>query len=141
MEVETAIREVYVTWFAAMETGDVDRALSVVDPDVIHQTPDGVHRIGREALRVALMEFHAGYVERVSWTIDNLVVTGSEAEILIRETATIRPREGGASFRVTGRHAARLRRDGAGSWRVVQDIIRLEGEPVTVPHEFEIEGG
>lgn len=137
-EADTKIRAVYATWFAAMESADVERGLSVISPEVIHETPDGTERFGREELGRALDEFHGSYAERVSWVLESVVLSRQEAEVRIRETAVIRPRDGGASFRIVGKHAARLRRAADGSWLIAEDRIRLEGEPVTIPHEFDL---
>ena len=129
---EAGIRAAYETWFAALEAGDIERALSAVTPDVVHQGPSGAARVGREALGDALATFLASYAERVQWTLDVTGVAHHEADVHVREVAIVRPRAGGRNMRVTGWHHGRLRRETDGAWRISLDVSTLDGPPEAV---------
>ena len=124
-----AIRSAYETWFSAIEAGDIERALSAVTADVVHQGPAGAARVGRDALRAALAKFHASYTERVEWTLEIIDVSYDDAEVRVHETATVHPRAGGPDLVVRGRHHGRLRRDTDGTWRIALDVTSLDGPP------------
>ncbi len=127
-----AIRAAYETWYAAIEAGDIERALSAVTADVVHQGPAGAARVGRDALRRALGTFHAAYTERVEWTLDIIAIGRDDAEVRVREVATVRPRAGGADVVVRGQHHGRLRRDADDVWRIALDVMTLDGPPEPV---------
>jgi uncharacterized protein (TIGR02246 family) len=135
------VEAAYARWFASMETGDVALGLSAVTDDVVHHGPEGPPREGKNALGSALRAFHAAYVERVRWEIVDVVVTGDRARARIHETATIRPRDGGASIRVSGQHTGELVRGEAGRWRIAQDVSTIDGAPTVVEHEFDLPDG
>lgn len=138
-EVLAGIRAAWATWFAGMEARDVEQTLSAASADVVQVGPDGARRVGRDELARALAEFHERYAERVSWEVESVSMSGSDAEVRIREVATVRPRDGGGSVRVCGTHRARLARQGSGRWLIVEDTSRIEGEPTPVPHGFELD--
>ncbi|HUR00815.1 MAG TPA: nuclear transport factor 2 family protein [Gemmatimonadaceae bacterium] len=136
-----SIRAAYATWFASMESGDVELGLSVVTPDVRHRGPSGDERVGKEALRGALEAFHAAFTERVQWELLEVAVTSARAQVRVRETAIIRPRDGGPSMRVQGWHAGELVRQANGLWLIGRDVSIIDGSPIQVPHEFNFPDG
>jgi ketosteroid isomerase-like protein len=125
------LRRMYGTWFDGMESADPDRSLSVVAPDIIHQSPSGEVFEGVEALRKALIAFHAAFSERVTWDLEVITCSDHEAEVQIREQAILCPRAGGPEVRIAGHHHAWLRRD-TGGWRIHRDVSTLEDG--TDPH-------
>ncbi len=132
------IEAAYRAWFAAMESGDVALALSVVTDDIVQQGMSGTARAGKDALAAALHAFHAAYVERVQWAVTQVVLDGDRARVRLREVATVRPRDGGPSVRVSGWHAAELVRDGEGRWRIARDVSTLDGAPQPIEHTFDL---
>jgi uncharacterized protein (TIGR02246 family) len=137
-ETLTGIRAAWTEWFAGMEASSVEQSLSVVSEDVVHEGPDGFRRKGREALRSALTAFHETYAERVRWDLQSVSFSEMIAKVRVREEATVRPRSGGPSMRVQGYHLARLAQEASGEWLIVEDVSRIEGEPIAVPHEFDL---
>jgi ketosteroid isomerase-like protein len=123
-----------------MDTADVALALSLVTDDVIHVSPSGDRRVGRADLGRALDAFHRAYAERVQWSVESITFTTQGAEVRVKEIATIRPRDGSSSIRAAGSHIARIVPTTRGGWLIAQDIGHLDGEPIKVPHEFELGG-
>jgi uncharacterized protein (TIGR02246 family) len=136
--VRDGIEASYRAWFSSMESGDVALALSVVTDDIVQQGTSGAARVGKDALAAALRAFHAAYVERVQWAVTQVVLDGDQARVRVREVATVRPRDGGPSVRVSGWHAAELVRDGEGGWRIARDASTLDGVPELVEHAFDL---
>jgi uncharacterized protein (TIGR02246 family) len=132
------IRAAWTKWFAGMEASSVEQSLSVVSEDVVHEGPDGDRLTGREALRSALTAFHETYAERVRWDLQSVSVSEMIAEVRVREEATVRPRSGGPSMRAQGYHLARLAQQASGEWLIVEDVSRIRGEPIAIPHEFDL---
>jgi uncharacterized protein (TIGR02246 family) len=135
--VRDGIEAAYRAWFSSMESGDVALALSVVTDDIVQQGTSGAARVGKDALAAALRAFHAAYVERVQWAVTQAVLDGDRARVRVREVATVRPRDGGPSVRVSGWHAAELVRDGEGGWRIARDVSTLDGVPELVERAFD----
>jgi uncharacterized protein (TIGR02246 family) len=131
----------YAAWFAGLEAGDAVRSVAAVTEDVVHQNPAGERRVGRAALRAALEPFFVTYVERVRWSLTVVSVGDGEAEVRVREEATLRPRAGGPSIRAAGWHAGRVRPGADGMWRIAADVGTVDGRPTELPmHEFDLPG-
>lgn len=103
---------------------------------MVHEGPSGDRRVGREALGAALTVFHAAYAERVTWALTVVARTADVADVHVRETTIVRPRDGGGSMRVSGSHVGRVRREADGAWRIAHDASTLDGPPEPVAHAF-----
>ncbi|HEX7089469.1 MAG TPA: nuclear transport factor 2 family protein [Longimicrobiales bacterium] len=127
-----AVRAAYATWFGAIEAGDVERALSVLAPDVVLESPSGDSLVDHEGVREALGAFLEAYVERITWTLEIVALGADSATVRVREATTAWPRAGGEALRVRGWHTGHLRRTD-GAWLIVRDIAALDGPPEPAP--------
>ena len=121
----SAIRNIFESWYCAMEDGDVDRLMSLVTSDVIFKPPGAAPIIGENALRQALTTFLKEHSETIDYDVEEIEVSGPLAFARILESTTIRPKSGAESLAVNGMHLTVLRRQPDGEWLVARDISSL----------------
>lgn len=124
---ERAIRDLFQSWFEAMESADVEGLLELVHEDVVYKAPGMPAVIGRSKLREALERFHSEYAEEIEYEMLEVEVTDSWAYARVLERALIKPRGGGdtrASIR--GMHMAILRKQRDGTWLVTREIASAD---------------
>jgi len=122
---QRAIRQVYESWFRAMESGDVAGIVSLVTPDVVVEMPGYPPNVGRDALEAALREFHASYSETVQHEVEEIEIHGHLAFVRLSEKITIRSKSDGVPFTVDGTHHANLHRQPGGAWLVARDVASV----------------
>jgi uncharacterized protein (TIGR02246 family) len=127
-----AVRAACATWFGAVEAGDVERAMPVLAPDVVFETPSGDSLVGHQGVREALGAFLETYVERITWALEIVALGADSATVRVREETTAWPRAGGEAVRVRGWHTGYLRR-ADGGWLIVRDISTLDEPPEPAP--------
>lgn len=123
---ERAIRDLFQSWFEAMESGDVDRLLELVHEDVVYKAPGLPAVIGRSKLREALERFHSEYSEEIEFEILEVEVTGSWAYARVLERALIKQRGGDTHAALRGMHMAILRKQRGGTWLVTREIASAD---------------
>lgn len=123
---DQAVRRVFVSWFAAMQAGDVAAALSLVTDHVVMKFADAPALVGKDALGAALAEFYRTVDETVSFVVEEVGMSDDLAYARIAEHTSIQPKGGGQPFTASGAHLAILRRSAAGRWRIARDVISLE---------------
>lgn len=123
---EDAIRAVYARWFGAMEEGDVEGFLALLDGDFLLKSPTRPAVTDREVMRRGLEAFHAAATERVEHRVEEVQVAGDWAWARVTERTTITPKAGGVPLSVSGVHLAILRRGADGTWRVARDVSSLD---------------
>ncbi|HEY8468598.1 MAG TPA: nuclear transport factor 2 family protein [Longimicrobiales bacterium] len=127
-----AVRAAYATWFGAIEAGEIERAMPVLAPDVVFETPSGDSLVGREAVREALGAFLETYAERITWDLEIVALGADSATVRVREVTTAWPRAGGQALLARGWHTGYLRRTN-GAWLIVRDIGTLDEPPEPAP--------
>src|SRR5690606_32877154 len=78
-----AVRAACATWFGAVEAGDVERAMPVLAPDVVFETPSGDSLVGHQGVREALGAFLETYVERITWALEIVALGADSATVRV----------------------------------------------------------
>ena len=115
-------------WFAAVETGDPDRILVLVDADFVIKWPIGHPISDRERLRAALAKLQESVRQSVQWEVVQARIEGEWAWARVNETATHVPKDGGNPRILEGSHLAILRKV-RGRWLLHRDYGSLNQMP------------
>lgn len=125
------IREFYAQWFGAMEEGDIDRFLGLLDKNFYLKSPGQPPTTNREKLREGLEQFHSTYSETVEWKIEDLKVFDDYAVVRIAESVTLVDRQSSEPTRLEGVHLAVMKKNADGDWRLATDVSSFN-HPVPV---------
>jgi uncharacterized protein (TIGR02246 family) len=117
--------------FAALEAGDLERAMPILSPDVVFEIPSGEILAGRDAVRAALSAFLEDHIERVIWNLEVVASSAAFAEVRVCEVTAIWPSGEGEAFRVRGWHTGSLLRT-EGRWQLERDVSTVDGPPEPV---------
>jgi ketosteroid isomerase-like protein len=115
-------------WFAAVEAGDPDRILALVDTDFVIKWPIGPPIADRERLRAALAKLQESVRQSVQWEVVEARMEGEWVWARVNETATHVPKDGGNPRILEGSHLAILRKVG-GRWLLHRDYGSLNRMP------------
>lgn len=115
-------------WFAAVEAGDPDGILALVDADFVIKWPIGHPISDRGRLRAALAKLQETVRQSVQWEVVEVRVTGEWAWARVNETATHVPKDGGHPRILEGSHLVILRKVG-GRWLLHRDYGALNQMP------------
>ena len=104
---------------AGLETGDLERVISLYDPEATFVPQPGESIRGREAIRDALAAFIA-LRPQMTGEIEQVLIAGDTA--LVRNRWALRGRQSdGTAVEMDGTSADVLRRGEDGQWRIVID--------------------
>lgn len=123
---ERAIRDLFQSWFEAMESGDVEGLLKLVHEDVVYKAPGLPAVIGRSKLREALERFHSEYAEEIEYEMLEVEVSDAWAYARVLERAVIKRQGGTTHASVRGMHMAILRKQKDGTWLVTREIASAD---------------
>jgi ketosteroid isomerase-like protein len=126
--VPAEIERFFGDYFAAVESGDPDRILALIDEDFVIKWPVGEPITDRERLRAALDGFRRSFRQEIEWQVLEARVQGGWAWVRVSERATHHPRAGGAPRVLEGSHLAILRRV-RGRWLLHRDQGALNRMP------------
>lgn len=118
----------FAAYFSAVEAGDPERILALIDGDFVLKWPGGPAVNDRERLRAALEGLGARVRQEIRWEVLEARVHGDWAWARVSETATHHPRAGGAARTFDGVHLSILRKSG-GRWLLHRDNASLNAPP------------
>lgn len=124
----SAVAEFYKQWFEALESGNAEATLRLLDQDFVLKLPIGPAITDRAVLREALKRMHRSTRQEIEWKIEDSGVHQDWAWARITETATHIPKAGGESRIYRGSHLSILRRSTTG-WRLYRDQASLDEVP------------
>ena len=107
-------------YFTAVEAGDPDGILALVDADFVIKWPIGDPITNRERLRAALAKLQESVRQTVEWEVVEARIEGEWAWARVNETATHVPKDGSNPRILEGSHLAILRKVG-GRWLLHRD--------------------
>jgi ketosteroid isomerase-like protein len=122
------ITRFFKDYFAAVEAGDPDGVLALVDADFVIKWPIGPPITDRERLRAVLAKLQESVRQSVQWEVVEARVEGEWAWARVNETATHVPKDGGNPRILEGSHLAILRKVG-GRWLLHRDYGSLNQMP------------
>jgi ketosteroid isomerase-like protein len=115
-------------YFTAVEAGDPDGILALVDSDFVIKWPIGHPISDRGKLRAALAKLQENVRQTVEWEIAEARIEGEWAWARVNETATHVPKDGSNPRILEGSHLAILRKVG-GRWLLHRDYGSLNQMP------------
>jgi uncharacterized protein (TIGR02246 family) len=115
-------------YFAAVEAGDPDKILALVDADFVIKWPIGDPITNRERLRAALAKLQESVRQTVEWEVVEARIEGEWAWARVNEIATHVPKDGSNPRILEGSHLAILRKVG-GRWLLHRDYGSLNQMP------------
>jgi uncharacterized protein (TIGR02246 family) len=119
-------------WFTAVEAGDPDGILALVDMDFVVKWPVGRPISDREQLRAALAKMQQSFRQTVQWEVVEARIAGEWAWARVNERATHLPKSGSEARILEGSHLAILRKAGK-RWLLHRDYGSLNKMPDAAP--------
>lgn len=116
----SAIVEFYKQWFAALESGNAEATLRLLDKDFVLKPPVGPPITDRVTLRDMLEKMHGSSRQEIEWSLEDSGIHQDWAWARITEIATHLSKAGGESRIYRGSHLSILRRSTSG-WRLYRD--------------------
>ena len=121
---EQEIRRVHSIWIAAVNAGDLERLLTLVEQDVVFLTP-GHPPSGRQNFSSNFIAAHQQM--QIDWSSDleEVSIFGEIAYTRSRDTLSMVPRAGGKPAQLGGHRMTVYRKQGDGRWLLSPDIHTL----------------
>ena len=126
--VPDGVKRFFHDYFAAVEAGDPDGILALVDTDFVIKGPIGHPISDRGKLRAALAKLQENVRQTVEWEVAEARIEGDWAWARVDETATHVPKDGGNPRILEGSHLTILRKVG-GRWLLHRDYGSLNKMP------------
>lgn len=124
---ERALREVHVSWIAAVNAGDLDTLLDLMAEDALFLTP-GQGPVDRAAFAVGFRAAHQASRIRCVSELREVTVVGELAYALSEDALTVAPRSAGPAVELRGHRLTLYRKHPDGRWRLVRDAHTLVPE-------------
>jgi ketosteroid isomerase-like protein len=123
------INEFYQQWFGAMERGDIEGFLALLDDDFYLKSPNQPAATDKKTLRNALKQFHQSYSETINWNIDELNIFNMSAVARISEEVTLISKETEEVTKMEGVHFSLLNKKANGELCLKSDVGSLNHPP------------
>jgi len=117
-----SIERFYERWFGAMEDGDIEEFLSLLDEEFYLKSPARPPVTDKDALREDLEEFHRSYRETVEWRIEDVRLFDDYATVRLTEKVTLIDKGSDETIELKGVHLALLRKSSGGTWLLHTDV-------------------
>ena len=126
--VPAEIKRFFAAYFRAVEDGEPDAIMALIDTDFVIKWPVGQPISDREQLRRALASLQQHVRQKVIWRVLEARVSGSWAWVRSTETPTHYPKAGGAPRTFPGSRLSILRKV-KGQWLLHRDYGSLDALP------------
>ena len=120
---ESPIREVHFSWIEAVNSGDLERLLTLMTDDVVFLNP-GKEPIGRHEFPDVFLKGHQHSWIRCVSEIEEVAVSGDIACTRCRDSLSVKPRAGGEPMELAG-HRMTIYRKQPGGWLLARDAHTL----------------
>src|SRR4029079_15627301 len=131
---EQAIREVHSTWIDAVNSGDLDRLLTLMADDVVFLNP-GHAPFGRDGFSANFSAAHQQVRIRCISELEEVVVVGEVAYTRSRDALSVTPRAGGETTQLAGHRITVYRKQPDGRWLLARDAHTLSPVEKRGSHE------
>lgn len=125
---EDSIVQFYERWFDALENGDTEASLRLLDEDFALKPPLGPPVTDANQLRTRLTALSLEVQQEIDWRIEDYGIHGGWAWARVAERAKHTPKAGGEAKVFNGSHLSILRRSD-GTWRLHRDHASLNEVP------------
>ena len=121
---EQGIRQAHSTWIRAVNAGDLARLLTLTTDDVVFLSP-GQAPLGRHDFPAGFSTAHQQFRIRCVSELQEIVVAGTVAYTLCRDSLSMTPRAGGETTELTGHRITIYRKQLDGGWLLARDAHTL----------------
>ena len=121
--VVAAVNEIWNQYASSLNSGDVDRWISLWTEDGVQMPPGSPPVVGKEQIRTEMKATLDRFAFDFTVLTEEVRATGDWAFSRGLYKATLRPREGGTAILVDGKYMSILQRQADGSWRIHRDIF------------------
>jgi uncharacterized protein (TIGR02246 family) len=112
-----AIKKVGEEFFAGVNTGDLDRRMATMDPDIVIMPPDRPPVVGKEEIRRLSQNYAAAFEEKCSLVYDEVESLGQWGFARATVTGTRTSKSGGGVEKVSLKNLWIVRRQADGEWK------------------------
>ncbi len=112
-----AIKKLGEEFFAGVNTGDLDRRMATMAPDVIIMPPDRPAIVGKEEIRRLSQEYAATFEEKCTVVFDEIETAGNWGFARATVTGTKTSRAGGNVEKVSLKNLWIFKRQSDGKWK------------------------
>jgi uncharacterized protein (TIGR02246 family) len=127
--VAAAVNDIWNQYASSLNSGDVDRWISLWTEDGVQMPPDTPPVIGRSQIRTTMKAILDCFVFDFAVTPQEVGTAGDWAFSRGIYKATLTPREGGNAVLVDGKYMSILQRQADGSWKIHRDIFNSNTPP------------
>jgi len=121
---EGAIREAHSSWIDAVNSGNLERLLTLMTDDVVFLNP-GREPFGRREFPEGFLIAHQrSWIHCVS-EIEEVAVFGEVAYTRCRDSLSVKPRAGGEATELAGHRITIYRKQPDGLWLLARDAHTL----------------
>jgi uncharacterized protein (TIGR02246 family) len=127
--VAAAVNEIWKQYASSLNSGDVDRWISLWTEDGVQMPPDSPPVVGKEQIRTKMKAALDRFAFDISVTSAEVRAAGDWAFSRGIYKATLTPREGGKAILVDGKYMTILQRQADRSWKIHRDIFNSNAPP------------
>jgi uncharacterized protein (TIGR02246 family) len=118
-----AINDIWNRYSSSLNSGDIDRWMSLWADNGVQMPPNEPPVIGKEAIRARNKGVLDRFAFNITITNDEVRVGGDWAFARGMYAATLTPKAGGAAVSIDGKYMTILARQPDGSWKIQRDIF------------------
>src|ERR1022692_41175 len=112
-----AIRKLGKEFFAAVNTGDLERRTATMDPDIVIMQPDRACIVGKEEFRRLSREYSSAHEEKCTLFYEEIQVIGSCAFVRSTVTGTRTAKSSGGVEKINLKNLWIVRKQADGQWK------------------------
>jgi uncharacterized protein (TIGR02246 family) len=112
-----AIRKLGKEFFAAVNTGDLERRAATMDPDIVIMPPDRACIVGKEEFRRLSRDYSSAYEEKCTLFFDEIQVIGGWAFVRSTVTGARTAKSSGGVEKINLKNLWIVRKQANGQWK------------------------
>ena len=127
--VAAAVNDIWNQYASSLNSGDVDRWISLWTEDGVQMPPDSPPVIGRTQIRTTMKAILDYFAFDIAVTPQEVRAAGDWAFSRGIYKATMTPKKGGKTVLIDGKYMSILQRQADGSWKIHRDIFNSNTRP------------
>ena len=132
----SAINNNIEQYTSSMNSGDLDRWISLWADDAIQMAPDAPAIIGKEQIRAKYESILSQFTFKMTITNEEVRIGGDLAFSRGNYTVSMTPKAGGETIMIDGKYLSIEERQADGSWKIIRSCFNNNAPP----KEVELEG-
>jgi len=121
--VTAAVTDIWTRYSSSLNSGDLDRWMSLWADNGVQMPPDEPPVIGKEAIRARMKAVLDRFAFNMKISNEEVRAGGDWAFARGTYQATLTPKAGGAAGSIDGKYMTILTRQADGSWEIYRDIF------------------